>query len=142
MKIQSSVKTFLPGFGNMLLRYCAIVHFWGGQQNILRVILETYQKCFTQLCTRSFWAAESLRREAAFKRMKERQAFNHASEGTTKRGRTKNKKRRRKEGRGSSNERVRERTDRDWVIISRRGGAAGGRFGDYMCLQISPICPT
>ena len=32
--VQSSVKTFLPGFGNGLLKYCAIVQFWGGQQNI------------------------------------------------------------------------------------------------------------
>ena len=63
--LQSSVKTFLPGFGNGCLKYCAIpcaggtgstshtvflfirvVHFWGEQRNILRVILGTYQKCF------------------------------------------------------------------------------------------------
>ena len=28
--VQSSVKTFLPGFGNDRLKYCVIVHFWGG----------------------------------------------------------------------------------------------------------------
>ena len=44
--IQSSVKTFLPGFGNVWLKYCAIVECWGGQRNILRVILETKQECF------------------------------------------------------------------------------------------------
>ena len=37
----SCVKTLLPGFGNGWLNYCAIVQFWGGQRNILRVILET-----------------------------------------------------------------------------------------------------
>ena len=36
-----SVKTFLPSFGNGWLKHCAIVQFWGGQWNILRVILET-----------------------------------------------------------------------------------------------------
>ena len=41
ISLQSSVKTFLPGFGNMLLKYCAIVHFWGGQLNMLWVILGT-----------------------------------------------------------------------------------------------------
>ena len=40
--LQSSVKTFLSGFGNGWMKYCAIVQFWGGQQNILRVILETW----------------------------------------------------------------------------------------------------
>ena len=39
--IQSSVQTFLSGFGNGLLKYCAIVQFWGGQRNIFRVILIT-----------------------------------------------------------------------------------------------------
>ena len=39
-KVQSSVKTFPPGFGNAWLKYCAVVHLWGGQLNILRVILE------------------------------------------------------------------------------------------------------
>ena len=28
-------------FGNDWLKYCTKVHFWGGQQNILRVILGT-----------------------------------------------------------------------------------------------------
>ena len=37
--VHSSVKTFLPCFGR--LKYSAIVQLWGGQQNILRVILET-----------------------------------------------------------------------------------------------------
>ena len=41
LSVQSCVKTFLPGFGNGWLKYCAIVQFWGGQRNILRVILET-----------------------------------------------------------------------------------------------------
>ena len=40
INLQSSVKTFLPGFGNAWLKYCAVVHLWGGQVNILRVILE------------------------------------------------------------------------------------------------------
>ena len=31
--VQGSVKTFLPGFWNGWLKYCATVHFWGGQQN-------------------------------------------------------------------------------------------------------------
>ena len=39
--MQSSVKTFLPGFVDVWLKYCAIVKFWGEQRNILRVILET-----------------------------------------------------------------------------------------------------
>ena len=43
--VQSSVKTFLPGFGNDRLKYCVIVHFWGGQRNILRVILP-FQRTF------------------------------------------------------------------------------------------------
>ena len=48
--VQSSVKTFLPGFGNGWLKYCAIVHFRGEQRKILRVILETMQECvFTTL---------------------------------------------------------------------------------------------
>ena len=38
--------TFLPGFGNGFLKYCAIVQLWGGQQNILRMIPKTYQECF------------------------------------------------------------------------------------------------
>ena len=38
---QSRVKTFLPGFGNGWLKYCAVVHFWGEQRNILRVIIGT-----------------------------------------------------------------------------------------------------
>ena len=33
-------------FPNSSLNYCALVQFWGGQQNILRVILETYQNFF------------------------------------------------------------------------------------------------
>ena len=39
--VQSRVKTFLPGFGNGWLKYCAIAQFWGGQRNILRAILGT-----------------------------------------------------------------------------------------------------
>ena len=39
--LQSSEKTFLPGFGNGWLKYCAIVQFWSGQRNILRVVLKT-----------------------------------------------------------------------------------------------------
>ena len=39
--LQSSVKTFLPGFGNGWLKYCVAVHFWVGLRDILRVILET-----------------------------------------------------------------------------------------------------
>ena len=35
------IQTFLPGFGYGWLKYCAIVQFWGGQRNILRVILKT-----------------------------------------------------------------------------------------------------
>ena len=36
-----SVKTFLSDFENGWLKYCAKEPFWGGQGNILRVILET-----------------------------------------------------------------------------------------------------
>ena len=39
--LSRSVTTFLPGFENVRLKYCAIVQFWGGQLNILRVILAT-----------------------------------------------------------------------------------------------------
>lgn len=39
--VQSGVETFLPGFGHGWLKHCAIVHLWGGQQNILGVILRT-----------------------------------------------------------------------------------------------------
>ena len=39
--VQSSVQTFMSGFGHGRHIYCAIVHFWGGQRNILRVILGT-----------------------------------------------------------------------------------------------------
>ena len=39
--IHSSVKTFLPGFGNEWLKLCEIVQFWVGEQNILSVILKT-----------------------------------------------------------------------------------------------------
>ena len=39
--LQSSVKSFLPGFGNGWLKYCTVVQFWGGQRNILSVILKT-----------------------------------------------------------------------------------------------------
>ena len=35
--VQSSVQTFLPGFGNGWRKYCAIVHFLDGQWNILKV---------------------------------------------------------------------------------------------------------
>ena len=38
---EKSQKTFLTGFGKGLLKYCAIVQFWDGQRNILRVIFET-----------------------------------------------------------------------------------------------------
>ena len=40
LSIQSSVKTFLPGFGDGWLKYRAIVQFWGYQLNICSVILE------------------------------------------------------------------------------------------------------
>ena len=43
---QRSVKRFLAGFRNGRLKYFAIVQFWGGQRNILRVILGTLQECF------------------------------------------------------------------------------------------------
>ena len=36
--VQSSVKTYLPGFGNGWLKYCAMVQFLNGQRNTLRVI--------------------------------------------------------------------------------------------------------
>ena len=39
--LQSSIKTILIGFGDVWLKYCPIVQFWGGQRNILRVILKT-----------------------------------------------------------------------------------------------------
>ena len=39
--LQGSVKIFLAGSGNCWLNYCAIVQFWGGQRNILTVILKT-----------------------------------------------------------------------------------------------------
>ena len=38
--LYSSVKTVIPGFGNGWLEYCAIMRFWVGQWNILRVTLE------------------------------------------------------------------------------------------------------
>ena len=41
MRLQSSVKTFLPGFGNGWLKYCGLVKFWGGQRILLRVVLGT-----------------------------------------------------------------------------------------------------
>ena len=45
-KSKSCIKSFMPGFGNGLPKYCATVQFWGGQRNILRAILETQQACF------------------------------------------------------------------------------------------------
>ena len=36
--VQSRVKTFLPGFGNGWLKYCAIMKYFGWQRNVLRVI--------------------------------------------------------------------------------------------------------
>ena len=39
--LQSIVKTFLPGFGNGWLKYCANGKFCGGQRKILRLILKT-----------------------------------------------------------------------------------------------------
>ena len=44
--LQNSVNTFLPGLGNGWMKYYTVVHCWGGQRNILRVILGTYQECF------------------------------------------------------------------------------------------------
>ena len=45
--VKSSVKTFLPGFGNGWPNYCATWNLWGGQGNILRTILETWQECYS-----------------------------------------------------------------------------------------------
>ena len=39
--VHSSVNTFLPGFGSVWLKCGVVVNFWGGRQNILRVILGT-----------------------------------------------------------------------------------------------------
>ena len=44
--LQSIVKTFLLGLGNGWLKYSSIVQFWGGQRNIFRVILKTWQERF------------------------------------------------------------------------------------------------
>ena len=41
LRIRSLVNTFLPDLWNGWLKCCAIVHLWGGQRNILRVILGT-----------------------------------------------------------------------------------------------------
>ena len=43
--MQSRVKTFLVDFGHGWLKYCAILPIWGGQQNILRMIMETLKEC-------------------------------------------------------------------------------------------------
>ena len=45
-KLQSSVRTFLPGFGNVCLKYCVTVHFQGVERKVLRGILGTKQECF------------------------------------------------------------------------------------------------
>ena len=44
-RLQSRVKTFLPGFGNGWLKYCVLVQFWVLQWNMFREILETLE-CF------------------------------------------------------------------------------------------------
>ena len=44
--MQSRVKIFQSGFGNGWLKSCAIVHFWGGQRDILRVNDGTKQEYF------------------------------------------------------------------------------------------------
>ena len=54
--LQSLAKAFPPGYGIGWLNLCFIVHFWGGQRNILLVILGvgTEQESFTQLCMHLF----------------------------------------------------------------------------------------
>ena len=41
------------------------MHFWGGQQNILRVILRPLQECFTQLCIIFAFDATSVLKKSA-----------------------------------------------------------------------------
>ena len=44
--LQSSVKSFIPDFGNGGLKYWVSVHFWGGQWNFSREIVGTQPECF------------------------------------------------------------------------------------------------